>query len=273
MRKTTTEFNAVVGEIFPGLTVVTTWDEDPGQPSLKIKKGDTLLEVTQLSCGEQEVLSLALNLHVNRDSQDVILIDEPEIHLNWHLEQNLFRYLRGFAEGNGPQLIVATHSRIVFQPDWLADTRFLSWETDSVSVSNRPSETLRERMAGEALQLVGLGDFPIATFFVEDSMHVEVLTEIASRLDRKISVVPVGNSANVKSLYRLSVGEGGWANAYFLLDGDGQGNPFPQSPEEPSLGPLLHRKLLNRPSALLLRHGLDCRAVSKPGHLGAEDQA
>ena len=229
MRRTTTDFNRVISQIFPGLKLLTEWTEH--RPGLTVKKGESMLQVTQLSCGEQEVLSLALNLHLHRTSQDVILIDEPEIHLNWHLERSLFQYLLGFSEGNGPQLIVATHSRIVFQPDWLPRTRFLIWDDGSVVVSERPSGELRERIAGEVLQMVGLGDFPVATFFVEDDTHVRVVTEIAESLKRRVSVVPLGNSSNVRSLYRVAAGDGGWENAYFLWDGDGQGNPFPGAAE------------------------------------------
>ncbi len=226
MEQTTSEFNSVIAEIFTNLHLLTTWNATSGEPTLKVQKGNDTIDVMQLSCGEQEVLSLVLNLHVNKSEQHVILIDEPEIHLNWHLEQNLFRYLLMFSSEDGPQLIIATHSRMVFEPRWLPMTQFLSWKDDSIEVSPNPSKELRERIAGESLKLVGLGDFEIPTFFVEDQAHVEVISEIATSLRKQISITQAGNSANVKSLFKYSLSKGGWKNAFFVIDGDNEGNPF-----------------------------------------------
>ena len=50
--------------------------------------------IEALSLGETSILALALNVYTTRNSNDVYLIDEPEIHLNWHLEQQLFEFHR-----------------------------------------------------------------------------------------------------------------------------------------------------------------------------------
>jgi hypothetical protein len=53
------------------------------------------------------------------------------------------------------------------------------------------------------------------------------LEALANCIGVEINVTECGNSPNVKSLYRHSRREGGWQNSFFLVDGDNQGNQFP----------------------------------------------
>jgi hypothetical protein len=63
--------------------------------------------------------------------------------------------------------------------------------------------------------------------FVEDRVHAEVVTAIADLMGAAINTSQCGNSTNVKSLYRYQRSQVPWTNAYFMVDGDNQGNPFP----------------------------------------------
>ena len=158
---------------------------------------------------------------------DVFIIDEPEVHLNWHLEERLFSYLKYFSDTYGKQLIIATHSRVVFKPDFLDKVRFLYWQNNQIICSREISNEMRRKIAGEAIDIIKLGNFPKHTFFVEDRMARIVIEEMAAILGEDVLISVVDNSSNVKSLYKLSKSEGEWSNCVFVTDGDNQGNPYP----------------------------------------------
>lgn len=58
-------------------------------------------------------------------------------------------------------------------------------------------------------------------------MQVALTEQLAALLKVSINITPCGNKSNVRSLLRLSLKEGDWLQAYFMEDGDGEGNPFP----------------------------------------------
>jgi energy-coupling factor transporter ATP-binding protein EcfA2 len=185
------------------------------------------LPIEGLSTGQQEVLGLLANIYTSRHKTDVYLIDEPEVHLNWHLEEKLFAYLDDFCRLNGKQAIVATHSRTMFASRFLPKTQFFSWQDGKIVVGRNISADQQQRIAGDAIEVVRLGAFTRPTFFVEDAAHSRFIEAVAAALNRQVSVSECGNSSNVKSLYALSQSEGDWQNSYFMIDGDNQGNPYP----------------------------------------------
>jgi len=228
MNLATNDFNKVIKCIFDNYELVSEWNLNTGTPTIKLRKNyDQDIPLVALSCGEQEILSLVLNLYTSKDSVNLFLIDEPEVHLNWNLEEKLFEYLNEFCETYQKQVIVSTHSRVIFKDQFLPKTQFLYWDTGKIKCTSNVPDEHRKKIAGEAIEIIKLGEFSKPTFFVEDHIHKEVLEKMADLMGKEISVSVAGNSSNVKSLYKLSKKEGGWNNSYFLIDGNNQGNPFP----------------------------------------------
>lgn len=227
MNKVTCEFNTVMRKIFPNYELVSEWDSSRGSPDIKLRKEGQEITMESLSLGEQEILALVINLYIARDSNDVFLIDEPEIHLNWHLEERLFDFFDWFCSEFDKQVIVATHSRVVFKAPFLAKAQFLFWENGRITFGRNIPDEQRLRIAGEGIDIIKLGEFSKVTFFVEDRSHREVIQAIAQVLKGEIAVSECSNSSNVVSLFRLSLKEEGWQNCFFLIDGDNQRNPFP----------------------------------------------
>jgi hypothetical protein len=229
MGKVRDEFNAVLTQIFENYSINAEWDSEKGTPRLSIRKNaGSPIPLDGLSLGESEVLAVVLNLYASRDSYDVYLIDEPENHLNWHLETKLFSFFAGFCKQYNKQLIVATHSRAVFQSQFLDSAQFLEWtEGGRIVIREAPTEEIRERLAGEAISVIKLGEFLRATFFVEDRCQEQVIEELKKILGVHVDITKCGNASIVKVVYQYSLQEGGWKNAYFVVDGDNQGNPYP----------------------------------------------
>lgn len=228
MNQTADEFNSVVKHIFSKYQLIAEWREGVG-PQLEVfRKPNHRFPLEGLSLGELDVLSLATNLYSSREAYDIFFIDEPEVHLNWELELKLFEFLDYLATEHNVQLIVVTHSRVAFTERFFPKTKFLTWnEADGrVKWSNDVTEEQRQRIAGDAIELIKLGQFRRPTFFVEDKGHELVIQEIADVLNVEVSVSQCTTKNNVRSMYRLSLEEGDWTNSYFLVDGDNEGDPY-----------------------------------------------
>jgi hypothetical protein len=228
MRAITEEFNTVISSVFPNYSLHTVWDNIIGGPKIHLRKrGNQQVPIEGLSLGEIDVLSLLMYIFLSRDTFDVCLIDEPEIHLNWHLEEGLFRYLNDFCDTFEKQMIIVTHSRAIFRPPFLDKTQFLVWnDEDKIEVRKELTDEQLARLIGEAVQIIRLADFSQPTFFVEDDTHESVIEALASSLGAQVSVQQCDNCANVTSLYQMAKKTGGWGNAIFLRDGDNEGNRF-----------------------------------------------
>jgi predicted ATPase len=230
MLMVTEEFNKVIQAVFPQYQVRSVWDAPLGAPRISMSKNmDIEFPIEALSMGEQEVLSLILSISNSRENVDVYLIDEPEVHLNWHLEERLFAFLDDLCDKAGKQAIVVTHSRTIFKPRFFPKVQFLRWGEDKrVTWGRDLTSQQRSRLAGDAIEIVALGDFSKPTLFIEDASHAEVVDALALLKGSNITTSQCGNATNVMSLYKYQLLHGHWANAYFMIDGDNQGNPYPQ---------------------------------------------
>ena len=232
MEETANEFNKVIQKIFPNYELEAIWNTTTGSPDISIKKNKSIsVPLEGLSLGEQEILSLAANIYSSRNTYDVFLIDEPEVHLNWHLEERLFEFFDEYCEEYSRQIIIVTHSRVVFSRRYFPKAQFFFWNDDGrVSFGKDISPEQRKRIAGDAIEVIRLGNFSKPTFFVEDSIHALVIEELASAIEADVSVSECGNKSNVRSLYKSAKRDADWYNSVFLEDGDNEGNPFPGDP-------------------------------------------
>lgn len=73
-------------------------------------EGNERISITQLSKGEQELISKAFTLYLADEKNKIILIDEPEssLHPNW--QNRILKIYEDFAVKNNNQIIIATHS-------------------------------------------------------------------------------------------------------------------------------------------------------------------
>jgi len=227
MEEVCDEFNLVISSIFDDYKIDATWNDLKGAPTLKLVKKETEIPLNAVSCGEQEVLSLILNIYSAKDSVDIYLIDEPEVHLNWHLEEKLFEFFHQFCDKHEKQIVLTTHSRVIFKQKFHDLAQFFVWREGKIHVENALPKEQRKKIAGEAIEIIKLGNFNKVTVFVEDESHKNFIEVLAEELDSEVTPVISGNSFNVKSMFKLSIEEGGWKNCFFMIDGDNQGNPFP----------------------------------------------
>lgn len=266
MEALTSEFNEVIQSVFPHYRLLAQWDARLGAPRIGMCKHEQVeFPIEGLSMGEQEVLSLILSIHTGRDNVDVYLIDEPEVHLNWHLEERLFNFLDDFCNTAAKQAVVVTHSRTIFKSRFFPKAQFLRWgEDQKIAWGKDLTPQQRSRLAGDAIEIVALGDFSKPTLFVEDDAHADVLKALSDIYGANITTSQCGNSTNVKSLYLYQRAHGRWENAYFMIDGDNQGNPFPNDEQFIHLPYYCIENMMLDPETLAATSGrplLDIQAV------------
>ncbi|MBI4097580.1 MAG: AAA family ATPase [Candidatus Levybacteria bacterium] len=219
--KTKEEFNNVLQQIFFEYEITADWKDKKLLLSVK-KQNGIQVPLEALSRGEREVLALIFNIYANRNEQDIFLIDEPEIHLNWSLERSLFRFLNWFCEKFNKQIIAATHSRVIFESEFISKAQFLVWENRKIVVKEKPTDEIKTKIGGDALQLVTALDINKAAFYVEDNVQKQVVEFLSKCLSKDIFVFPTGGKENVKNLCRYFAKED-IQNAYFLVDSDNEG--------------------------------------------------
>jgi len=221
--QTRDEFSQVLQRVFPQYEIIAEWENKQLYLSVK-KQQNIVIPLNALSRGENEVFALLFSIYAIRNQEDIFLIDEPELHLNWDLERGLFRFLNWFCEEHKKQIIVATHSRIVFESEFLPKTQFLVWENGHIMVKNQPTDLIKEKIGGDALQLVTALDINKAVFYVEDNEHEKVVEYLARQFSKDLFVSATKNRENVRNLCRYFTKEGR-KNAYFLVDGDNESVP------------------------------------------------
>ncbi|MEK7516955.1 MAG: AAA family ATPase [Patescibacteria group bacterium] len=227
VKKVEKEFNLILTKLFSNYLLTTNWDPIQGTPSVILRKSGTDITLNDLSLGEQEILSLIFNLYVSRNETDILLIDEPEVHLNWSLELVLFEFLDNFCKKYHKQIIVVTHSRVIFNKKFYPKTQFLVWESGKIICKKEIDDVAKGKLAGEAVSLTQIVKIIKKTFFVEDSAHKKVINKIAEVLTKDVEIIECDNKSNVKSLLKMVGSKSDYSLARFVIDSDNEGNPFP----------------------------------------------
>jgi len=192
--------------------------EDKGY-NLFFEKDGISLSPQNLSHGENAVIVLVCALVFGLDSTETFLIDEPEIHLNWSLEEKLFEFFDWLATEYNKQIIVVTHSRVVFLDQYKGKRQFFERQGQNIVISDKPSEDLTRQIAGDTVQLLQGITSKTKLVYVEDNAAKIVLNSICKKLGLDVDIEIAGDCQKVKNLSKafknLQI-----ENVYFLIDGD-----------------------------------------------------
>ena len=220
------EFNEIILKVFPNLKLKASWNQNTGNPDVRFETNKlSVFNIENLSCGQQEVLSLIFNLYVTKDRYHIYVIDEPEVHLNWNLEKGLFGFFKWFCSNYNKQLIISTHSRLIFTEEYYKYVSFLVWDEGHIISKKHISSIQKEALVGDLLNITESILQTHNTIFVEDKSQKITIEQICSRLGIEATTVICGNCENVKSLFRFSLSINSPTNnkGLFLIDGDNTG--------------------------------------------------
>ena len=140
-------------------------------------------EVTlDLSCagrGLQQTLLLLAHLYAN--PRTVLLLDEPDAHLEILRQRQTYRILSEVAEAQGSQIIAASHSEVVLN-EAVGTGQVIAFVGRPHILGNRPSQVLK------ALQDIGWDHYMLAeqkgwVLYLEGSTDLSILLAFAKKLD------------------------------------------------------------------------------------------
>jgi ABC-type branched-subunit amino acid transport system ATPase component len=194
-------------------------------------------DIDDLSSGEKEILYGYLRLRNSTPRRSVILLDEPELHLNPSLLEGFadfyYRHL-GLAQDN--QLWLVTHSdTLLRQAIGNSNYRVYHMLTASASSGNQASEVLLDDDVERAVvDLVGdlAGYRPHAKVVIlegksEDGFDETLIRRLFPELAKRVNLVSAGSKSRVRGLYEAlneSAEQVGMGNRFFaIVDRDAEG--------------------------------------------------
>lgn len=101
-------FNAYINTLSDFINDKKITPNTSAEGGLEIKKGDTNLDLQNLSSGEKQLLILLTEILLQRQNTAIFIADEPELSLHVSWQRNLLSAIRSLNEN--AQIIVATHS-------------------------------------------------------------------------------------------------------------------------------------------------------------------
>lgn len=98
---------------------------------------DGTFDLSEISAGSKEILTLITQIVLASDSSDMVLIEEPELHLHPGAQRKIFNLIQEQL-ADGPQVVLSTHSSVFVDHD-RADN-IISVKRESKTQLSQPSE-------------------------------------------------------------------------------------------------------------------------------------
>lgn len=137
-----------------------------------------LLDVALAGRGFQQLLLILAYLHSHRGS--VLLIDEPDAHLEILRQKQVYVLLREIAERNGSQVILATHSEVILDDALERNlTLLLRGRADDLAARQDIRNTLKHYGTEHYVRALQRG----YVLYLEGRTDLDVLRDLARRLN------------------------------------------------------------------------------------------
>ena len=220
---------------FPGKDFNGVQTNDKGELEFAVTVGDGKKhDINDLSSGEKEILFGYLRLRNSAQRQSIVLLDEPELHLNPKLIQGLPQfYQKHIGDALENQIWTVTHSdAFLREAIGSAGTRVYHMkEVSREEAGGNQVHEIRKEEEGEEAILELIGDIAgyrpggkIVIFEGENSeFDMRMTGRLFPRHERKMNFVSGGNKTTVRRLHRaLEAHEGkkGAGRIFSIVDKD-----------------------------------------------------
>ena len=189
-------------------------------------------DIDELSSGEKEILYGYLKLKNSTPGRSVILLDEPELHLNPSLLQGFadfyYRHL-GVAQNN--QLWLVTHSDTLLRQA-VGNANYRVYQmvpaTAAGSMDNQAVEILKDddvervtiELVGDLASYRPYGKVVILKGRSENGFDVNMVQRLFPEFAQRVNLVSGGNKSRVRDLYtalREAASQAGIRNRFFAI--------------------------------------------------------
>jgi len=142
-------------------------------------RSGTLLDISASGRGEQQTLLLLAHMAVNRGA--VLLLDEPDAHLEILRQRQIYEVLSQQAEQTNSQLIAASHSEVILNEAAERDV-VIAFVGTPHRIDDRGSQLLK------ALRDIGFDQYYLAestgwVLYLEGATDLAILRSLAQRLN------------------------------------------------------------------------------------------
>lgn len=239
------ELERLIAPLLPDFTLTLSGTKAPPYELRRVADGSSVDNIDQLSSGETQILTLALDIltivgiwDIQKTTPRLLLVDEPDAHIHPDLQVRFADFLVGVAERFDLQIVVATHSTTL-----LAAIGQFAKEHAGVVYLDRISAHLKVEPFSAVLRELSacLGGhalmgplFGSPLLLVEGDDDYRIWSQVPRYHAVNLSVIPCGGDEIKKyqrSLERVfsalrepGVGEAGFA----LIDRD-KGKPIPEA--------------------------------------------
>jgi predicted ATPase len=162
------QFHSIIGELFEGLTIQSNYDERLHQHiEILVKVGDQLTPLELVGTGTLQALQLVA--YATAYDPVLLLLDEPDAHLHPSNQRLLAATLLKIAEQGITKIILATHSRHIFDALTKSDLTKVVWLRNGVRQETTDNDDLSI--------LLDLGALDSFELHAGEKCRVVVLTE------------------------------------------------------------------------------------------------
>lgn len=145
-------------------------------------ENDTELEIASSGRGLQQTLLLLVYLYAN--PKTVLLLDEPDAHLEILRQRQIYKLLAEVASEQGSQIIAASHSEVILNEAAGRDM--------VIAFVGKPHRIDQSQQVLKALKDIGYEDYYMAEqtgwiLYLEGSTDLDILRTFAKRLNHPVS--------------------------------------------------------------------------------------
>jgi hypothetical protein len=157
------------------------FDKARGEIIMKYEENRIHLDLSSSGRGLQQTLLLLAHLYANPNT--VLLLDEPDAHLEVLRQRQIYQLLTEVAEQHGSQIIAASHSEVVLNEAADKDI-VIAFVGKPHRVDDRGSQVLK------ALRDIGFDQYCLAeqagwVLYLEGSTDLAILQKLAATLGHK----------------------------------------------------------------------------------------
>ena len=154
---------------------------DRGEVAMEYREGRVLLDLSSSGRGLQQTLMLLSYLALN--PRTVLLLDEPDAHLETLRQREIYCLIREAAEEHDSQILVASHSEVLLNEAAGADM-VIAFIGEPHRIDAGPGQVTK------ALRSIGFDQYLQArqtgwVLYIESSTDLAILQAFAKRLDHK----------------------------------------------------------------------------------------
>jgi predicted ATPase len=151
--------------------------------SESIKSNKNHLDIGLSGRGQQEILLLIAYIYTHKKS--ILLLDEPDAHLEILRQKQVFSLLKKLAEENANQIIIATHSEVILNE--AADKNLvLLINGQAISLSEPNKKTIKSSLKDYGLEHYYKAKVSKAVFYLEGNTDFEIFRAFSKKLEHRL---------------------------------------------------------------------------------------